>query len=417
VPVRMRTSRPGKDRFREDLVTAVLRFTYRALRRDGTLETGALNAPGPDDASALLSARGLLPVEVQPDDSPRERSSAMRAADLALGLRMLADLLDAGLSMSRTLQLFEELAPADWQKAIPHIRQSVKEGKGLAASLASAPVLIPPLVIGIAYAGEAGSGTAPAIRRAADAMEGVASTRAAVRSALVYPIVLAAAGVASIGILVGVVLPKFALLLSDLNQELPATTRLLLVSVRVMKTAFVPFLVVAATALAGWTAWVATEQGRVTWHEFLLRLPILGGARRSAASARSAYSLAALLDSGVPISEALRHAARSSGDAAIEKRLLRARDTIVTGTSIGAALEAADAFTGTVAKLVRAGEETGRLTAMLGHAARLEHDRAERTVRSSVRLIEPALVLTFALIVALVAAAMLQAVYSVRPVS
>jgi type II secretory pathway component PulF len=119
----------------------------------------------------------------------------------------------------------------------------------------------------------------------------------------------------------------------------------------------------------------------------------------------------------VNIGEALRFAARASGDAAVELRLMKARESIGTGASIGTALESAEALTGTVVKLVRAGEESGRLTAMLGHGAKLEQDRAERMVRSSVRLIEPALVLVFAFIVATVAAAMLQAIYSVRPVS
>lgn len=413
----MPTSRRGRGPFRESAVNQVASYSYRALRRDGSIEAGAVHAPGVEDAQRILAVRGLLPVEVRLEATSRENAAAIRPADLAIGLRMLGDLLEAGLSMSRTLHLFEELAPAVWRKAIPQIRQSIKEGKGLASALAAAPLAIPPLVIGIAQAGEAGSGIGAAVRRAADAMEGVAATRAAVRSAMVYPIVLAAAGVGSVGILVGVVLPKFALLLSDLNHALPPATRMLLAMVAATRASFVPSVVVVTLTLVAWTAWVTTPRGRIRWHELLLGVPLLGVARRSAASARGAYSLAALLESGVPINEALRHAARACGDAAIEQRMLRARESIATGVSIGSALEASDALTGTVSKLVRAGEETGRLATMLGHAAKLEHDRAERIVRSSVRLIEPGLVLTFAIIVAFVAAAMLQAVYSVRPVS
>ena len=392
-------------------------FAYRALKRDGTLEAGVVNAPDVSEARATLNARGLLPLEILLERNARERKNAIRAADLALGLRMLADLLEAGLPMSRTLHAFEELAPVSWREAIPYLRQSVKEGRGLASALAGAPIAIPPLVVGMVHAGESGSGVAGAMRRAAEAMEGMAATRAAVRSALVYPIVLAAAGIGSVGILVGVVLPKFAVLLGDLNHTLPASTRLLMSAVSTARTLFAPSLIASAAVLVGWTAWINTERGRVRWHELLLATPGLGNLRRATASSRAAYSLAALLDSGVPISEALRHSARASGDGAIEHRLLEARATIGAGTSIGAALESSNALTGTVAKLVRAGEETGRLATMLSHAAKLEQERAERMVRSSVRLIEPALVLTFAMIVALVAAAMLQAIYSVRPTS
>jgi general secretion pathway protein F len=389
-------------------------YAYRALRSDGAVESGLVHAAGEGAASAELSSRGLVPLELRVEARQEERRAAMPIADLALGLRMLADLLDAGLPISRTLQAFEELAPPGWRPALPHIRQSVKEGKSLAAALGSAPVEIPALVVGIAQAGEAGSGIGTAIRRAADAMEGAAATRAAVRAALVYPMVLAAAGLGSVGILVGVVLPKFTLLLADLNHALPPATRFLLSTVATARAGFVPFIFALAVALVVWTAWVATARGRVRWHEWLLSVPILGAARRSSATARVAYSLAALLDSGVPISDAMRHAARAAGDAALEQRILGARDGIASGATISGALETSGAVSSTVVRLVRAGEETGRLTGMLAHAAKLEHERAERVVKSSVRLVEPALVLTFAGIVALVAAELLQAVYSVR---
>jgi general secretion pathway protein F len=413
----MRISRPGEVPYREPGVSGVLLFTYRAMRRDGSLERGSINAPDAIEARAALTTRGLLPIELDIEQTAREQKATIRSADLALGLRLLADLLESGLPMSRALQTFADLAPVAWREAIPQLRQSVKEGRSLASALAGAPIAIPPLVIGILHAGEAGSGIAGAMRRAADVMEGVAATRSAVRSALVYPLVLATAGIGSIGILVGVVLPKFALLLGDLNHALPPSTRMLMALVAAARSMFIPSLIVIVAGLVAWTAWVATDRGRIQWHELLLGIPGIGSVRRSAASARASFALAALLESGVPIAEAMRHASRASGDAALEKRLIMARDSIGTGTGIGAALEASNALTGTVTKLIRAGEETGRLTAMLGHAARLEQDRAERIVRSSVRLIEPALVLFFAIIVAAVAAAMLQAIYTVRPVA
>jgi type II secretory pathway component PulF len=78
-------------------------------------------------------------------------------------------------------------------------------------------------------------------------------------------------------------------------------------------------------------------------------------------------------------------------------------------------MAATAAATPTVVRLVRAGEESGRLAEMLNRAAVLETERARRLVTGAVRLLEPALILMFGGIVAFVAAALLQAVYSVRP--
>jgi general secretion pathway protein F len=141
----------------------------------------------------------------------------------------------------------------------------------------------------------------------------------------------------------------------------------------------------------------------------------VGRARLASSTARVAAALAGLLESGVPLASAVIHAARAAGDAAVARRLLSAREQVVAGGRFGAAVEAQRALTPTAVRLVRAGEETGRLAAMLAHAAQLEGARAESIVKGAVRLIEPLLILGFGGLIALVAGALLQAIYSVRP--
>jgi general secretion pathway protein F len=147
----------------------------------------------------------------------------------------------------------------------------------------------------------------------------------------------------------------------------------------------------------------------------LLEIPIIGGVRRSAAAARACAALGALLESGVPLPTGLAHAARASGDAAVGARLVSAREGISHGERLSAAVDRERALTTTAVRLIRAGEETGRLAAMLDHAARIEGERATHLVKNAVRLLEPALILGFGALVALVAAALMQAVYAVRP--
>jgi type II secretory pathway component PulF len=281
--------------------------------------------------------------------------------------------------------------------------------------MSEAPLQIPPLVIGIAQAGEAGSGIGPAVRRAAELTEATAEMQAAVRSALAYPIVVAAAGVCAIGVLITVVLPRFAKILADLGQTLPPSTQLVLRGADLAHAMVLPGILGAAVLFAVWRAWSNTPAGRVQWHAFLLALPGIGTVRRKVATARMAHSLAALLESGVPIGTAIGHAARATGDAEIEARLLSSREAINSGQPLSQALDAARAVSTTAAKLVRAGEESGRLSAMLTHAAKIEQQGADQVVKTAVRMLEPILLLTFASVVALIAAALLQAIYSVRP--
>lgn len=395
--------------------TGTVQFSYRAAHGSGLLETGTVRAESAQAARDLLFARGLFPLDLRADAAPAEARQRMSAGDLALGLRVLATLLESGLPVARALAAMEELVPAAWKSALPALREGVRQGSGLGAALAAAPVAFPPLVVGLVQAGEAGSGVAEAVRRAAELTESAAETRRAVRAALAYPLILAAAGAGSLALLVGFVLPRFALVLADLGQALPPTARTVLRAAELARAAFLPGVFTALAAAALWKVWTGTEEGRARWHGLLLRVPLAGSVRRAGGTARFCAALGALLESGVPIAPALSHATRATGDAALTARILAAREQVVAGQAIGSALERNGAATPTAVRLIRTGEETGRLAPMLAHAARIESDRAGQLVRSLVRVLEPALIVAFGGLVALVAAALLQAVYAVRP--
>ena len=396
-------------------MTASPSYRYRAARPDGSLELGVLDASSRESVRQLLGDRGLFPVEIVEQAAEARRKARMSADDLALGLRVLGDLLESGLSIARALAALDDLAPPAWATMLPAVRERIREGKGLASALASSPVQIPSLVLGIVQAGEAGSGLAIAVRRSADLMEETAATRAALRNALAYPVVLATAGIGSVALLVGVVLPKFARILADLGQALPPTTRIVLVGAAFARAAAVPAVIAGLIGAVVWYRWVSTLAGRRAWDTLLLGVPALGGIRRAAATSRAMAALAALLEGGVPIATAMHHAAGAAGDAAIGARLLAARESVVHGGRISRALADHDAATPTATRLARAGEESGRLASMLAHAAKIERERAAQAVRSLVRLLEPSMIILLGGVVALVAASLLQAIYSVRP--
>lgn len=392
-----------------------LRYRYRAARADGTIERGEVQAPSREVVLETLGDRGLFPLDVVARQSLRVRRARLAANDLALGLRVLANLLEAGLPISRALAAFDELAPPAWRAGLAPLRDQVREGQTLATALARSPLGIPPLVVGIIQAGEAGSGVASAVRNAAELTERTAATRTAIRAALTYPTILACASAASVALLVGVVLPRFALILADLGQSLPPTTRTVLAAATLVRAGFAPAALVLACVFGLWHLWTTSDSGRARWHSWMLALPGLGAVRRAEATSRVCAAAAALLRSGVPIASALQHAAGAAGDFAITARLLAAREQVITGSRISLSLADTAALTPTAIRLIRAGEETGRLAELLEHASRIEGEQAQHRTRAAVRVLEPAIILVFGALVALVAAALLQAVYSVRP--
>lgn len=411
----MPTSPRGADPSNHDARMSATGFRYRAASSDGRIERGRLDATSRAAAIRALSDRGLHPIDVEATDGMSARRRTLPAAELGLALRILADLLDAGLPLTRALQLLETMIAPSVAALVPALLTAVREGRSLATALSASDVNIPGDVLGVISAGERGSGLAVAIRQAAELCEDAAASRAALRAALAYPALLAVAGTVSLGLLVGIVLPRFAAILGDLGQALPPTTRLVLRMGELARVGAIPVLLAASTAFVLWRTWIATPHGLRRWHSLLLRTPLLGELRVAASGARFCGALAALLASGVPVAPAMRSAASSAGDAEVTARVLAARVDVEHGSRLSDAFTRHAAVSSLVQRLARAGEESGRLAPMLAHAGRLERDHVTRQVRDMVRLIEPMMIVGFGGVVALVAAALLQALYSVRP--
>jgi type II secretory pathway component PulF len=328
---------------------------------------------------------------------------------------VLANLLAADIPMSRTLATFEELTPASWAPAAAAIRERVRTGGRLADGLRDDAGL-PPVLAGIIAAGESSGDLAPAVLRSAELAEENASLRSAIHGALVYPAILLVAGACSVGLLIGVVLPRFATILADTGQVPPPLTQFVLGFTAMIEQNAIPAVIIITLCVVGWRIWTGTAAGSVIWNGLLLRFPGVGAIRRSAATSRVCTAMAALLDSGVPAAVSLGRAATAAGDSAIESRLATARAGVTRGESIGLALEESSALSIAAVRLIRAGEESGRVSAMFLHAARIEGERARELTRGAVRLVEPSLILVFGGIVAIVSGALLQAVYAIHPV-
>jgi general secretion pathway protein F len=396
-------------------LTFLLTFAFRAVRPDGSMDSGVVDAADRDAAAALLGARGLFPIDLAVDDTAKHRLR-VGPEELALGFRALCTLLAAGLPISRAMPLLAESAPGPWRRALPDLQRRIEQGEALSDALERSALPIPAHTVGIIRAGEAGSGLAAAVERAAEGLEERAQTRSELRKALAYPLLLLVTGSACVALLVGFVLPRFAGLLVETDQALPATTRFVLHLGGLGQPGLLLLLVLGFTGAVGWHASMSRPGFLPWWHGLLLRLPLIGPIRRAAASANACSALAALVESGVPIATALPEAARASGDAEIERRLRSVRERIIVGESFSVALAAEGAMTNQVVRLVRVGEETGELPAMLEHAARMGSATALRRVQTMVRFVEPGMILAFGGVVMLIAAALLQAMYGLRPV-
>lgn len=395
-------------------------YSYRALRADGREEFGQLHAQSESLARAAIVDRGWFLVSMQQGNSERARNFLRRferqpsMLELSIVFRSLATFLDAELTILRALQTLEEIAPPSIAARLPETIDLVKEGNTLSKAMTSSGWRLPAIVTALIQAGEAGGRLAPAVERVAQFIERETAIRSALIAALTYPAILFLVGMTSISILIAIVIPRFAALFADLDRTLPASTQFVLALSTNVRAAIIPGIVVLTIIALMFRSWIRDANGLQSWHQILGQLPIVGNIRGSAATSRLCNALADLLTSGVPVALALDYSAATCGDAAMRARVMRAKTKLVQGGSLSGTIRAENALSQLAIGLIKTGEETGRLAAMLIYAGRIEGDRAEQSAKSAARLIEPTLILIFGAVIAFVAAAILQAVYGIR---
>jgi type II secretory pathway component PulF len=394
-------------------VSARRRYRFRAAAPDGRIVRGRAAANDEAQVARRLDADGLFAIEIS---TVREWRPKVRTHDLAVIFRNVATLVASGVPIEAAIAASEGLVPQRLAARLSDGRRLMREGASVADALATMPDVFPRAAVGVLRAGERGSRLGAACESVADQLEAEAALRSQVRSALAYPVLLLVMGVATVAVMGAVVVPRFAGILSELGAELPASTRALLVLSDMVDRFGLAALLAAFVALPVLRAWLARPHVRERFDRLLLQTPLVGDLRLAFASARTCRALGGMLSNGMPLLAALDAAGEATGNLEITRRLERTRQRVGRGAPLTRSLTDERALTPLALQLVGVGESSGRLGPLVSRAGDMAAERAERALRTTVGLLEPLLVVVLGMIVAATAAALLQAVYSVRPI-
>lgn len=343
-------------------------------------------------------------------------STRLRDDELATGLRMLATLCAAGLPVGRVVGAFPQLATRGWTRPAADLRQRVVQGSSLSQALSASVPTMPPHLIAILQVGEAAGDLSGSLDRVAREAERAEAQRRELMQALAYPSVLAVSGLVCIATIVLVVLPQFEQLLRDLGQELPASARALLMA----RDAVPSVLLVVSIAVVGLAARLRTsgmQQAEVEQlHRWYMEAPMIGRAVHARYIALLCAALSALTATRVALPTALAHLQSITPNRFLARGLATARAEVIRGQRLSAALEEAEVVPRRFGQLIRVGEESGTLSAALQQVAELAHRENADALRRLIRWIEPIVVLTVAGLTGGIAAVLMQAMYSIRPV-
>ena len=394
------------------------RFAYQAVTGAGRTVEGVQEASSAGQAERTLRDRGLRPLELVPASGPSVEAGTARrrrSAAVAAVFRHLSTLLAAGFPLDRALATLESLAERDDVRgALGEVRERIRAGSSLADALAEEDGVFPALAVGMTRAGERGGRLAQALERLADHLEWRDELKTRIASALLYPALMAVVGGGALLVLVLYVLPRFVGVLEEAGAALPPSTALLLGASGFLGDHGPALLATAVLAGGAATVWLRSRSGRARVSALLFRLPLVAPLRRRAVAARFGHSLAALLDSGLPILPALDSAAASLADPTAIAEVEEAGRRVRAGGGLAEALAEGRAFPPLFLRMAALGEEGGRLPELLERASRTAEEELERGLERLVRLVEPTLIVLFGAVVGFVALSLLQAIYGVR---
>ena len=377
-----------------------MRFDVHALSSDHRIIRLQVEAADEDGALQHLSLRALEVLEIRAAPIARlgRRTSWARFSLVSFSQQLMM-LLRAGLNLTEALQgLVEKENVAESRVILDRLVERLRSGRRFSDALADFPDTFPPLFVGLVLASESTGDLPRALERFVDYRSRVDQVRGKLVSASIYPAILVIVGTCVSLFLGGYVVPRFASIYEDTGRQLPAASRLLIAwgSFAGDHLAAIAATLVAALGLAGWGFVRAARSGALA--RALGRLPWVGPRLRLYELARLYLTLGLLLDSGIPMVQAL---AMSRGVVSAHLRGLveAARTSIAAGDPFSGAFQQQALTTPISVRMLRVGERSGQLGAMLIDAAAFHEGEIARFIDRFVRVFEPALMAVIGVVV------------------
>ncbi len=382
-------------------------FSYTAINETGKEITGVLDAADIAAAQRTIQAQNLLPVKVEPHRSAktggkasplrinkkgkRKKISVREVIDCT---RQLSTLLRAGVPILAALETLSGQADnPNLAEVLIEVAEDIASGEDFSAALSKHPKVFDDLYVNTVMAGEAGGVLDSILTRIADVMKRDAETKAKVKSALRYPIMVVSAMIVAFIVLVTMVVPKFAGIFKQVGLDLPLPTIILMALADFVLSYWWMILLGISVIVFGFRWFIKTDMGSYWWDSTVLKMPIFGPLVLKAAMTRFTRIFETLSRAGLPILQIFSIVSRILGNQVLGKALNKASEDVEHGRGVAVSLGDTGFFPPLVVKMISVGEEAGALDEMLANIADFYEQEVMRSVDGMTALIEPILTL------------------------
>ncbi|HEX5102159.1 MAG TPA: type II secretion system F family protein, partial [Polyangiaceae bacterium] len=346
-------------------------FTWEARGRTGEVRRGVMEADNEETVNQRLRQQQLAPVRVAKKRRLADFSfgSPVQTRDLVTFTRLFATMIDAGLPLVQCLDILSgQQTNKKFGAVLKEVQNSVEGGASFSEALKRHPRVFDELFVNLVHAGEVGGILDSILNRLSVYLEKRQKLIRQVRGALVYPSIVMVIAGGVMTVLLTFVIPAFENMFKDFGggkAALPKLTQIIVDLSHAFVTLLPIFLGLLVLGSVGAVYAYRTQRGKMLAHRTMLGLPILGGVLRKIAVARFTRTLGTLLQSGVPILDALEICAKTAGNVLIERGIYSVRRAISEGKNMAEPLAQTELFPDMVVQMIAVGEQTGALDQML----------------------------------------------------
>lgn len=389
-------------------------YTYEAQNVSGQLIRGSLQSATHRDAIRRLNESSLLPLKVVEQKSLRAQATRLSASQLSRLCQMLADLLESGMPLLKSLELVaNQKHSAPVAAVLAAVTDKVADGSSLAAAMSGYSATFDDLTCNMIRAGEEGGFLEDSLKRVATLHERRAALTSSLLGALAYPTFLLAVGIIVVTGMIAFFVPKFEPLFDRLRStgELPwsTSTLLWLSSLLRHQGLWVGLFFVALAFMA--RVWLRSEEGRLRFDRWKLRVRLIGAVLTAASLSVYCRVLGTLLGNGVPMLDALRIAQGTTNNLALRQVVQLAAQRVAAGSRLSDHLSSDGLFPNEIVEVIRVGEKSNRLDTVLLKIADQLETRTQRQLAILAKLIEPALMVVMAILIGFLMIALLMPVF------
>ena len=370
------------------------------------------------EARQKLADRGLFVYNVRPRAGllgqlfGRRRQKSVDGNDFLVFNQQLNTLIKAGIPILRALDLLSERAAAErLRPVLGEVRRLVREGTPLSEALEQQGVFPKVYTVSV-LAGEKSGNLSGVLEYYIAYQKVTTGFRKKLIATLIYPVILICSAVGIVTYLVTSVIPKFAGLYNDLNVTLPQATRILIAITVTYRPYLLGSMAAFAVIVAAIVAWSQTESGALAMERIRMRLPVIGETITKFQFAQFCRTLSTLLAGGTPLVQAMETAGGAIHSRLVSGAVLQGANLVKEGQSLHSSLSSTGLVPDLALEMVEVGEASGSLSSMLASVAEFYEDDVNTQMANSVALIEPAILIFMAILIAFILVALYLPMFS-----